>query len=242
MIRKDTVFGVFVLILIAGLVIGYSLNRKARSQNSLAERIAALSPQGGPPEGIDKLRSAIVLYEEKIEQHVKDAAQTAVYWKILATRLQEDGLYSDAFDAITRAIEYTPQEPTLHYMRGLYAGLLAKNSYDAISTRRDQYFSIAEYEYLRAIELAEDYGRPRYGLGILYVFELNRPAEAIPHLERYLEISRNNVDAMFVLARAYYVTGNTDEAVYLYERIPSLTKDPKKRLDAENNKRMIQNR
>ncbi|MDR0525197.1 MAG: tetratricopeptide repeat protein [Spirochaetaceae bacterium] len=237
--KKDTVFGVGVIIVIAGLVVGYGVYRKIGSQNALASRIAALSPRGGPPEGIDNLREAIALYEAKIEQHVKDAAQTGVYWKILATRLQEAGLYSDAFDAITRAVEYSPQEATLHYMRGLYAGILAKNAYDALTARRGQYLSIAEQEYLKAIELAEDYGRPRYGLGILYVFELDRPMEAIPHLERYLEISRNNVDAMFVLARAYYMTGSTDQAVELYDRIPGLTKDPQKRQDAENNKRTI---
>jgi tetratricopeptide (TPR) repeat protein len=128
----------------------------------------------------------------------------------------------------------------------MYAAIIAKNSYDTGVARtetpqRNYYFSLAEQAYLRAIELDAGYGRPRYGLGILYVFELDRPAEAIPHLERYLEISKNNVDAMFVLARAYYVNGQNQQALELYERIPSLTKDPKKQTDAENNKRTILN-
>jgi cytochrome c-type biogenesis protein CcmH/NrfG len=68
------------------------------------------------------------------------------------------------------------------------------------------------------------------------VFELNRPEEAVPHLEKYLEISRNDVDAMFVLARAWFMIGNFQSAADLYTRIISLTKDEDKRREAQNNR------
>ncbi|MDR2536098.1 MAG: tetratricopeptide repeat protein [Treponema sp.] len=244
-IKKDTVIGLLVIMVIAALIIGFMLYRKYSARSELAARIAELSPRGGgPPITIDGLREAIALYEAQIEQHVKNAAQTAVYWKILATRLQDRGLHTEALNALAKAIEYTPQEPLLHYLRGLSAAVIAKNTYDTIVAKgdmlqREYYFSLAEHAYLQAIELDESYGKPRYGLGVLYVFELDRPEEAIPHLERYLEISKNNVDAMFVLARAYYTAGQDHQAVELYEHIPNLTKDPQKRLDAEQNKRTI---
>jgi tetratricopeptide (TPR) repeat protein len=243
-VKKDMRTGLVVITLIAALVIGFNIYRKYSARSSLAARITELSPRGGPPGTIEGLREAITLYEAQIEQYVKDAAQTGVYWKILATRLQDKGLHTEALNALERAIAYNPEEATLHHLRGLSAGIVAKSHYDGALTRegisqQDYYFTLAERSYLRAIELNSDYGRPRYGLGILYVFELNRPAEAIPHLERYLEISKNNVDGMFVLARAYYMTGQYEPALELYERIPSLTKDPQKRADAAQNKQTV---
>ena len=44
---------------------------------------------------------------------------------------------------------------------------------------------------------------------------------------------------MFVLARAYYVTGRYDEAVSLYDRIISTTKSDEKKKEAEANKRIV---
>jgi tetratricopeptide (TPR) repeat protein len=101
---------------------------------------------------------------------------------------------------------------------------------------RARYFALAEEAYLRAIALGGRYLRPRYGLAVLYVFELERPAEAIPHLERCLEISRGDVDTMFVLARAYYMTESFQAAIDLYDRIISITKDEQKRSDARSNR------
>jgi tetratricopeptide (TPR) repeat protein len=244
-IKKDIVTGLMVITVIAAVVIGFNLYREHSTRSALATRIAELSPRGGgPPATIEGLREAIILYETQIEQYVKDVAQTGVYWKILATRLQDKGLHGEALNALARAIEYTPEEPVLHYLRGLSAAVMAKASYDNTMVKgglaqQSYYFSLAEQSYLRAIQLNHDYGRPLYGLGILYTFELERSEDAIPYLVRYLEISKNNVDGMFVLARAYYITGQYQKSIALYDRIPSLTKDSEKQTDAEQNKRTI---
>jgi cytochrome c-type biogenesis protein CcmH/NrfG len=68
---------------------------------------------------------------------------------------------------------------------------------------------------------------------------MNRPAEAIPHMERYLQMAPNDVKGMFVLARAYYMTESFDSAVELYDRIISKTKNPKVKAEAQNNKEII---
>jgi hypothetical protein len=47
------------------------------------------------------------------------------------------------------------------------------------------------------------------------------------------------VDAMFVLARSYYTTNQGQKAVDVYDKILSLTKDPVKKTEAENNKKQI---
>ncbi len=44
---------------------------------------------------------------------------------------------------------------------------------------------------------------------------------------------------MFVLARAYYVTGANDASVTLYDRIIATTKDPVRKANAESNKAQV---
>jgi len=108
-------------------------------------------------------------------------------------------------------------------------------------TEKDRYARLAETSYLRSIQLDPAYPRPRLGLGILYTFDLNRAAEAVPHLERYVELAPNDVKGMFVMARAYYMTENYDRAVELYDRIIARTKDAKVKAEAQNNKDTIRN-
>jgi tetratricopeptide (TPR) repeat protein len=109
----------------------------------------------------------------------------------------------------------------------------------ASGAERDRYFALAESAYLRAIYLDSSYAKPRYGLGILYIFELDRPADAIPHLSRYLELMSSDIDAMFALARAYYMTGDNNAAIELYDRILSRTKDQNRKAEAQNNKEFV---
>ncbi|MDR2069647.1 MAG: tetratricopeptide repeat protein [Spirochaetaceae bacterium] len=229
-----------VLVITVLLIGGIYTFRKIRTRDSLAARIKELSPRDIPPRTIEDLREAIRLYEELIERHVRDAAQTGVYWKLLGTRLQEQGLHREALNALERAVYYIPEDAYVHYQRGVSAGIVAKSSFTAAGgNAAEEYFALSEMSYLRAIELDEGYSRPRYGIGILYVFELNKPQEAIPHLLRYLEISRNDVDAMFVLARAYYMVNNYQDALDMYDRIIAISKDAAKRIEAEKNRQTI---
>jgi tetratricopeptide (TPR) repeat protein len=240
-IKKEAAIGIVVIVIIASVILGLTVYQRRSSRNALAARIAELSPPGGGvPETIESLRAAIGLYEEQIEQHVRDAAQTGLYWKILAVRLQDRGLHNEALEALERALYYTPADSSLHYMTGVSAGMAAKSAFVSTNQQnREHYYALSETAYLRAIELDPRYGRPRYGLGVLYVFDLDRPLEAIPHLLRYLEITTRDVDAMFVLARAYYMTEEYQAAADLYDRIIEISKDENKRAEARNNKQLV---
>jgi tetratricopeptide (TPR) repeat protein len=240
-IRKEAAIGILALGIIALIFTGIAAFQRRSARNTLAARIAELGPRGGgPPETIEGLRTAISAYEAQIEQHVRDAAQTGIYWKILATRLQDRGLHNEALEALERAVYYNPEDPSLHYQIGVSAGILAKSAYmDPGRQDRERYYALSETGYLRAIELDSRYIRPRYGIGVLYVFELDRPLEAIPHLLRYLEITTKDVDAMFILARAYYMAGEYQPAVDLYDTIIDITKDADKRAEALNNKQVV---
>lgn len=230
------------VIVIGGIAAAWNFS-KDREHRELAERISEFGPRKGVPRTIDDLKRAIAAYEDAQELHVKDAAQTAVYWKILATRFQDRQMYLEAVKALEHAIRYTPDDEVLHYLTGLNAAQAAASLYGGAQgspgedTRR--YLALAETAYLRAVELEPSYTQARYALGVMYAFDLERPEAAIEQLLRYMENRSGDSDAMFVLARAYYMTGNYAEALNWYDRAIPLTKDAAKRKEAEANRNRL---
>jgi len=240
--KKEVVFGIFSILIIGLTIYGIVSFMQNKVRTDLAKRVAQLSPRGGPPETIEGLRKAIALYEEQIERNVQEGAQTGVYWKILAIRLADKGMHRDALDAFERALHYIPEDPTLFFLIGDSASVVAASTLGFsgnAGTEKEHYTRLAETAYLRAIQLDEVYVKPLLGLGILYTFDQNRAAEAVPYLERYIKLTPNDIKGMFVLARAYYMIESYDRAIELYDRIIARTKDPKVRAEAQNNKELI---
>jgi tetratricopeptide (TPR) repeat protein len=235
---KEIILGIIVIAAITSLVVFVYRYESNRQNRELARRIAELSPRGGPPQTIEGLRQAIALYEAQIERNVREGAQTGAYWKILAIRLADRNMHNDALVALERAIFFNPEDPVLYYLTGVSAGIVAKSvvGFSANAQReREHFFRLSENSYLRALELDNLYARAMYGLAVLYVFELDRAADAITHLERYMSIQTTDIHAMFVLARAYYMTGNNQRAIEIYDRIISRTRDQEIRAEALNN-------
>jgi cytochrome c-type biogenesis protein CcmH/NrfG len=71
------------------------------------------------------------------------------------------------------------------------------------------------------------------------VFELNRPEEAIVHLERYIQLQPSNTQAMFVLARAHFMMEKYKEAIEVYDRIILRTKVKTVKEEASFNRDII---
>lgn len=246
--KAAIVLGIIVVSVIV-TVLALSFFQKDRDRRNMAERIFSMGnpmsearSRGTTPETIEGLKAAISLYENRIEKFLSDVEKTGTYWKILAIRLHDRGFHAEALEALERAIYYTPADPVLHYYTGISAGVVAKSFHNFPGRNvsdRDRYFALAEQAFLRSIELDSNYARPRYGLGVLYTFELERPNDAIPHLEICLAILRNDVDSMFVLARAYYMTRQFKGALDLYDRIIMLTRDEGRRNEAQNNRQTV---
>jgi tetratricopeptide (TPR) repeat protein len=233
--RKETKRGIIVVIGLAAVVVGMMTARRAAARNSEAEHIADISNSRNALT-IDDLRKTIAAYEKELERCMTASGKSGTYWKILATRLQDKGQHGEALEALQHAVQYNPTDEALFYMTGVSAGVMGKSDLDFPDkienprpVSRDEYYDLAEKAYLRAIEINGTYDRPLYGLGVLYVFELNRPADAVSYLQRYIDLNSGNpngaADAMFVLARAYYSLGEPRRAVEQYDLIMSITKD-----------------
>ena len=240
--KKDTVIALLAVGIIAGSVVLFYNHARNRERRDFASRIAELTPRGGIPRTIEDLVTAIALHEEQIERHVQDAAQTGAFWKILGIRLADRGMHRDAIYAFERAIHFNAEDPTLFFLTGESASIVAASSLEFPGgpvSERAGYFALAESAFLRAIEMDVTYARPRFSLGVMYTFDLDRPEDAIPQLERYLQIVPRDVAAMFVLARAYIMTDQLVPAIELYERILSISRDPSIRAEAEANMNMV---
>ena len=105
--------------------------------------------------------------------------------------------------------------------------------------KSELYFLHAEEYYTRAIELDARYVDALYGLAILYVFELDRPFDAEPLLDRVLSIQKKNTDAMFLQARIYVQSRRIEEAIELYERIEETATDEFRKGEAAANRRRL---
>lgn len=202
-------------------------------------------------EGVDhptteeELKEAITKYQQRVADNQLADTQVGVWYKMLAVRYLDAKMYGKALEYFQKAIQFHPTNQNLYYYVGLCAGYMAKASLDynatgaSTTTEKYNYLKLAESAYLRAIELEPKYGRALYGLGILYVFELDMSDKAIPHLEKLLSFDTRNFDAMFVLARAYYVQGDFDKSASLYDRIASQTKSDQKKQEALANKKIV---
>jgi tetratricopeptide (TPR) repeat protein len=241
---KDAVVGLLAVVIVGALITVVYRYELDRSHRDLAKRIVGLSSKGKSPETVDELKRAIALYENQIELNVKTGVQTGVYWKILAIRLADKGMHKDAVEAFERALYYKADDPTLFYLTGESASMAAASTLKfntGSPEERERYRELAESAYLRSIDLDPTYAKPKLGLGILYTFDMDRSDDAIPHLERYMQIMPNDVSGMFVAARAYFMTENFGRAVEIYDRIIARTKDPKVKEEAQNNREMIRN-
>ncbi len=195
------------------------------------------------PTTIEELKDAISKYDERVRDIQIAQGQIGIWYKILAARYIEKEMYGEALKALEKALEYYPDNQNLYYYVGLCAGYMAHKSMDfeaeGRTEKRMNYLKLSEEAYRRAVTIEPRYVRALFGLGVLYVFELNQPENAVPYLEKLLTIDTKHIDAMFVLARAYYENFDFDKAVDLYDKIISITKSPERKAEAEANKKQV---
>ena len=233
---KSVLSGIFAAVLIFS---GCSLN----SKQILAKRIKHMQESSGNPVTIEEIKDAINKYDAEAVELQRKNAKIGLWYKILGTRYIDKKMYGEALKCFEKALEFYPDNANLYYYVGVCAGYMSHTALDfeAQGTvgKKQRYLELAENSYLRAIQIDDRLTTALYGLGILYVFELDESSKAIPYLERYLDIETRSIDGMFVLARAYYSNYEFDKAVVLYDKIIATTKSAEKKADAEANKKVV---
>ena len=222
MIRKIVLSFAFLLLL-------FSCGKS--KDNTLAKRMAEMDNPGAPPSEsrIDEYQGRIDALEKDTESIIKSVQDLGGLYELLGMKYVDYAMYGPGYDSFSRAIEIYPEKPALHYYRSVCAGFLAQAQDDP--DRRINYLLKAESGYKRAIELDKRFSYPYYGLAILYIYEMDRPEEAVPYLESFLSIEKSHVKAMLLLAGLYenYPVGSYGErkekAAALYENILKISKD-----------------
>ncbi len=213
-----------------------NLTRKAKALQVLETGVSS-------PNTIEELEQAIEKYEERIVDITSSQAQVGIWYKILGSRYLEQKMYGEALKCYQKAIEFYPVNQNLYYYVGVCAGYMANASLDynatGNTTKRNNYLKLSEQAYLQAIKIDGNYARALYGLGVLYTFEMNRSADAIPYVEKLLTVEKRHTDGMFLLANAYCQNGMLDEAVELYDKIESIATSEEKKAAARTFKKGV---
>jgi len=195
------------------------------------------------PTTVEELKDAISKYGERVSDIQLANSQIGIWYKILGTKYLDTKMYGEALKCFQEALKYYPDNQNLYYYVGVCAGYMSHASLDfggsGSAEVKYNYLKLAEDAYLRAISIEDRYVRALYGLGVLYVFELDEPGKAIPHLEKALTIDTKNIDAMFVLARAYYSTYEFEKSAAVYDKIIAATKSAETKATAEENKKTV---
>ncbi|AIN94917.1 tetratricopeptide repeat protein [Treponema putidum] len=190
-----------------------------------------------------ELKDAIRKYEKRVDDIIIAEGRIGIWYKILGSRYMDQKMYKKALQAFQSALEYYPENQNLFYQTGLAASLTAKNSLDFELTGTDiekkRYFALAVSAHTRALEIDPKHSKAAYALSVLYIFELNRPADAIPVLEKIAECEKKPIDHLFLLGTAYYMTGENEKAIAVYERIIEISSSAEKKAKAESNIREI---
>ena len=195
------------------------------------------------PTSIEELKDAIKKYQERVADVQLAQSQIGIWYKILGTRYLDNKMYGEALKAFQEALTYYPDNQNLYYYVGVCAGYMSHAALDYNASGNNEvkynYLKLAEEAYLRALAIEDRYVRALYGLGVLYVFELDEPEKAIPYLEKAISIDTKNLDTMFVLARAYYSSYEFDKSIAMYDKIIETTKSDDTKKTAEENKKIV---
>jgi len=207
------------------------------------KRMQALEEGVASPTTEAEIKEAIQKYQTRVEDIALANQQIGIWYKMLGSRYLDNQMYGEALEAFRMATTYYPANQNLYYFVGVCAGFMANQALDYSATgstaQKFNYLKLAESAYLEAIKLDPKYARALYGIGVLYIFELEEPGKAIPYLETLAEVEKRNVDGLFLLANAYYQTFEFERAMEIYDEIISITTSSEDKAQAEANKRKV---
>lgn len=233
-------FLIFTLALFGVSLVFFSCNG---TNAKTIKRMQALEEGVASPTTEAEIKEAIQKYQTRVEDIALANQQIGIWYKMLGSRYLDNQMYGEALEAFRMATTYYPANQNLYYFVAVCAGFMANQALDYSATgstaQKFNYLKLAESAYLEAIKLDPKYARALYGIGVLYIFELEEPGKAIPYLETLAEVEKRNVDGLFLLANAYYQTFEFERAMEIYDEIISITTSSEDKAQAEANKRKV---
>lgn len=233
------------LALVVAAALAASLASCGGDDKNFLERMFDLesrASKNAPPSTVEELKKGIAEYGREVDETVAAMEKVAVYWRMLAVKYLEKGLYGDAYDAAMKALRHYPDSSGLYYVAGVSATFLAKTTVaepGGGAASRDAWMKAAQGALARAVEVDPRNSRALYALGVFYTFELEDHEAALAPLEALLAFDTSNVDALFVYARALYGAGALSRSVDAYDRIIATSRVEEKRAQAADNKKRI---
>lgn len=223
------------------LVLAMFLMSCSPQRRDYLERVQALEAEDASPvseEEVKALEDDIRAIVDDVERIASSTKRLGTLYKMLAVDFFDAGMFGPALDYLEKALRVYPENYTLYYYSALASARIAKSKGDPAERR--QGMQQAEYYYREALRYKAGYLDALYGLAVLYVFELDTPEKAVPHLELLVEISESHTDARFLLARAYAALGEYEAAEQQYQRIIDLDKESSAAKEARNLLGMLQ--
>jgi tetratricopeptide (TPR) repeat protein len=221
----------------AGVLLLLAPTGCARREDFFLEQLKKTESPPGDAR-IAELEAGIRKYRQEVDRKVRASDQLGVYYRMLAVRYMELGMFQQAYAALEEARKIYPEKPILFYYAGICAARLAQAQ--AEESGRRQWLDRAEKHYLRAVELDPLHSESLYALAVLYVYELKRPEQAEGLLLRLLDREKKNADALFLLANVYYGTGRLENALEVYRRLEGLGLSEEQRRQAAENRKTIE--
>ncbi|MCR5437541.1 MAG: tetratricopeptide repeat protein [Treponema sp.] len=231
-------FGVSCILLISVLL--FSCNRVS---NQYITRLQRMEENVDKPTTIEEYKEAIEKYETRVKDIQLAQTQIGIWYKLLGQKYMDvtPPMYGEALKAFQEALNYYPSNPNLYYYVGICSGYMYHKEKDGTGNMEmaGKYLTLAENAYLRAIQLDDRFVNALYGLSIVYVYETIEPERAIPYLEKLLTIDTKHIDAMSVLATAYYLNGEFDKTLEILDKIIDTTKSAETKSIAEEKKKAV---
>ncbi len=223
-VKSDFFYKMKRLFMFSAILVLTAACRPGRN-TELAERVYELET-GNPssaaePEEIRSIRKDLNRWEEELNDAITAGRNTGRYYKTLGLKFLDYKMYGPARDSFSRALELSPESGRLYYYRGLSLSRLALTRQEP--DERMEEMLLVEKDYLRSIAVEPKFATPYYSIAILYIYELKRPFEAAPHLEKYVSIERSDSRGHLLYAQLLEDMGQLEKALDHYNKVLSLS-------------------
>ncbi|WP_297278074.1 tetratricopeptide repeat protein, partial [uncultured Brachyspira sp.] len=160
------------------------------------------------------------IYNDIINQKIYAQDRLASVYRVLGERSLAKQQYAYSAKYFTEALKILPNSPYLRYGLGISYANLA----DSADTpeKKTEFISRAETNINFAIGKDPNNANYYAALASLKGIQQDKYEEAFENISKAVEMSPDNIDYLFILARIQYSRENYNEAVAAYRKISNL--------------------